>query len=50
MSSVNDNQEQAGIDAQTVLEAYARILAEMTQRLVMAEARLAALEKKETNE
>lgn len=42
--------DSVGIDAQTVLETYARILAEMTQRLVMAEARLATLEKKETNE
>lgn len=38
--------EDVDLDAQTVLETYARILAEMTQRLVMAEARLAALEKK----
>lgn len=42
---MNDKQEQAGIDAQDVLEAYARMVAELTQRLVMAEARLASLAK-----
>ena len=43
--------EDVELDAQTVLETYARILAEMTQRLVMAEARLTALEtKKEVGE